>query len=130
MAALLNHMKQREAKYIFLVNWIKDRIGTRELRPGEKLYSENELSEMFDLSRQTVRHAIGILEAEGLVERIRGSGTYIGRQRKYAKEDHEHCGDQYVCGWVYLSAHPAGDCADSLGGGIYDPDRLYQQPGR
>ena len=78
MAALLNHMKQREAKYIFLVNWIKDRIGTRELRPGEKLYSENELSEMFDLSRQTVRHAIGILEAEGLVERIRGSGTYIG----------------------------------------------------
>ena len=52
-------MKQREAKYIFLVNWIKDRIGTRELRPGEKLYSENELSEMFDLSRQTVRHAIG-----------------------------------------------------------------------
>lgn len=78
MTALLKHMKQREAKYIFLVNWIKDRIGTRELRPGEKLYSENELSEMFDLSRQTVRHAIGILEAEGLVERVRGSGTYIG----------------------------------------------------
>ena len=80
VAALLKHMKQREAKYIFLVNWIKDRIGTRELRPGEKLYSENELSEMFDLSRQTVRHAIGILEAEGLVTAAQGKGFYVNAQ--------------------------------------------------
>ena len=58
-------MKQREPKYLSLVNWIKEKIRTRELCAGEKLYSENELSEMFGLSRQTVRHAIGILEAEG-----------------------------------------------------------------
>ena len=74
-------MKQREPKYLLLVNWIKEKIHTRELRTGEKLYSENELSQMFGLSRQTVRHAIGILETEGLVERIRGSGTYIGCRR-------------------------------------------------
>lgn len=71
-------MKQKEPKYLSLVNWIKEKIHTKELRTGEKLYSENELSQMFGLSRQTVRHAIGILETEGLVERIRGSGTYIG----------------------------------------------------
>ena len=74
-------MKQQEPKYISLVNWIKEKISARELHPGEKLYSENELSGMFGLSRQTVRHAMGILEAEGLVERIRGSGTYIGSRR-------------------------------------------------
>lgn len=73
-------MRQREVKYLFLVNWIKERIETKELPPGGKLYSENELSGMFGLSRQTVRRAIGILEEEGLVERIRGSGTYIGRR--------------------------------------------------
>lgn len=77
----MSNMKQREPKYLSLVNWIKEKIRTRELCAGEKLYSENELSEMFGLSRQTVRHAIGILEAEGLVERIRGSGTYIGCRR-------------------------------------------------
>jgi GntR family transcriptional regulator of arabinose operon len=71
-------MKQREPKYISLVNWIREQIDRHELHSGEKLYSENELSEMFGLSRQTVRRAIGILEAEGLVERVRGSGTYIG----------------------------------------------------
>lgn len=74
-------MKQHEPKYISLVNWIKNKISIRELHPGDKLYSENELSEMFGLSRQTVRHAIGILEEEGLVERIRGSGTYVGSRR-------------------------------------------------
>ena len=74
-------MKQREPKYIALVNWIKEKIHMRELKPGDKLYSENELSEMFGLSRQTVRHAIGLLEEEGLVERIRGSGTYVGNRK-------------------------------------------------
>ncbi len=77
----MNQMRQREAKYITLVNWIKEKIATRELRPGEKLYSENELSRMFNLSRQTVRHAIGVLEEEGLVERVRGSGTYVGSRK-------------------------------------------------
>lgn len=79
-------MRQREVKYQFLVNWIKEKIESGELRPGEKMYSENELSEMLGLSRQTVRRAIGILEEEGLVERIRGSGTYIGRQNRDARK--------------------------------------------
>ena len=34
---------------------------------------------MSGFSRQTVRHAIGILEAEHIVERMRGSGTYISQ---------------------------------------------------
>lgn len=79
-------MRQREAKYLFLVNWIKEKIKAKELCPGEKLYSENELREMFGLSRQTVRRAIGILEEEGLVERVRGSGTYIGSRRGNARK--------------------------------------------
>ena len=66
-------MRQQEPKYILLINWIREKISTKELRPGSKLYSENELSAMFGVSRQTVRHAIGILETEGLVERVRGA---------------------------------------------------------
>jgi len=67
-------------KYIKLVNWIKEQIETKKLSPGAKLYSENELSEMFDLSRQTVRHAISVLEQEGLLKRVRGSGTYVTKE--------------------------------------------------
>lgn len=74
-------MRRQEAKYISLVNWIKEKINKKELRAGDKLYSENELSQMFKLSRQTVRHALSVLEAEGLLERVHGSGTYIGSKK-------------------------------------------------
>ena len=40
-------MRRQEAKYISLVNWIKEKINQKELRAGDKLYSENELSRMF-----------------------------------------------------------------------------------
>lgn len=68
-------------KYLELVGWIRERIETEALPPGQKLYSENTLKEMFGVSRQTVRHAISILENEGLVRRVRGSGTYINDDR-------------------------------------------------
>lgn len=76
-----------EQKYVVLFNWIRDKIDSGELLPGERLYSEHELCTMFDMSRQTVRHAIKVLEQEGLVERVRGSGTYVeGRRRKTSRK--------------------------------------------
>ena len=64
-------------KYIALVNWVKGKIANDELKYGEKLYSENELSSMFSISRQTVRQAINILNQEKYTESKQGSGTYI-----------------------------------------------------
>lgn len=68
-------------KYIKVANFIKGKIQANELKDGEKLYSENQLSSMFSMSRQTVRRGVDILEQEGLVERIQGSGTYIRHNR-------------------------------------------------
>lgn len=68
-------------KYMELVEWIQEQIEAKNLLPGRKLYSENELKDMFGVSRQTVRHAIGILEQEGIIRRIQGSGTYINDNR-------------------------------------------------
>lgn len=68
-------------KYLELVNWIKRQIKDKTLLPGQKMYSENELSEMFSVSRQTVRHAISVLEQEDIITRIQGSGTYINDVR-------------------------------------------------
>ncbi|HHX61469.1 MAG TPA: GntR family transcriptional regulator [Epulopiscium sp.] len=66
-----------KSKHIALYDWIKERIENKTFENGEKLISENTLCEKFGISRQTVRHAIGRLEQERLVERRRGSGTYI-----------------------------------------------------
>lgn len=73
-------------KYMELVDWIHGRLESGELLPGQKMYSENELKDMFGVSRQTVRHAVSILEHEGLLRRIQGSGTYINDSRLAALE--------------------------------------------
>lgn len=45
--------------------------------PGDKIKSENELSSEYGLSRQTVRHSIAVLNEEGFVRTVKGSGTYV-----------------------------------------------------
>ena len=67
-----------EPKYQQVIDWVKENIANGQLRAGDRLMSEMELSEKFSLSRQTIRHATGELEKEHLVTRVKGSGTYIG----------------------------------------------------
>ncbi|MFR2607238.1 MAG: GntR family transcriptional regulator [Waltera sp.] len=50
-----------ETKYQNLINYIQEQISDGQLGPGEKVPSENQLSEQFHISRQTVRKAIGTL---------------------------------------------------------------------
>ncbi len=69
------------AKYKQIIEWITGKIDTGELRPGQKIPSENELCAQFGLSRQTVRHAIAGMVEDGLLESRRGSGTYVADQR-------------------------------------------------
>ena len=67
-----------QPKYQTVIRWIKEGIRDGNLRYGDKLMSEKELSQKFGLSRQTIRHATGELEKEHILTRVQGSGTYIG----------------------------------------------------
>ena len=71
-------MQTRKPKYQEIVNWVMGNIQNGTFAKGDKLLSENELSVKFDLSRQTVRRAIEVLERQNLLTRVQGSGTYIG----------------------------------------------------
>lgn len=75
-------MQTKEPKYKAVLKWISNNISNGTYKSGEKLLSEQELSIKFGLSRQTVRHAIDILEQQKLVTRIQGSGTYVGQGGK------------------------------------------------
>lgn len=70
-------MQELIAKYEEILRWIKHRLEEGELKPGDRIESEHQLCTQFQVSRQTVRHAISLLENEGVVERRRGSGTYV-----------------------------------------------------
>src|SRR5262245_62658441 len=51
-----------------IVEQIKNLIRTDRLRPGDRLPSERDLGERMGVSRVTVREALRVLEASGLVQ--------------------------------------------------------------
>lgn len=53
------------------------RINNGELKPKDRLPSEHELCEEFDVSRGTVRQALSRLESMGYVRREQGRGTFV-----------------------------------------------------
>lgn len=58
-------------------NKIQEWIVSKEYGLGEQIPSETELAKMFNVTRMTVRQAIALLIQEGLLNRRRGSGTFV-----------------------------------------------------
>lgn len=54
------NMKQKELKYVKLMEDLKEKILSGEIQTGDKLPSENELSSQYQISRQTVRKALSL----------------------------------------------------------------------
>jgi GntR family transcriptional regulator, arabinose operon transcriptional repressor len=48
-----------------------------DLKPGARLPTETDFCKLFKVSRSTVRHALELLEKDGLVNRTRGRGTFL-----------------------------------------------------
>ncbi|MBO5247124.1 MAG: GntR family transcriptional regulator [Eubacterium sp.] len=90
-------------KYMELANWVMEQIREQKLRPGQKLYSEHELQQMFGVSRQTVRKAFAVLEKDGVIHSVRGSGTYVNedRQTKLAQRMRVSVVTTYVDGYIF-----------------------------
>ena len=70
-------MSKPVAIYQQLMNSIEKKIVSQELKIGDKLDSERVMSEKYGINRMTVRNAIKHLEEKGILESIRGSGTYV-----------------------------------------------------
>jgi GntR family transcriptional regulator len=63
--------------YYQIQEWVKTRIDEGKLKPGDKIPSENELCEQFEVSRMTIRQAINNLVEQGYLHRKRGIGTFV-----------------------------------------------------
>jgi len=60
-----------------IVEQIKLLISDGQLKPGERVPSERELASLLGVSRPSVREAIMVLEAMGLVDSRQGGGTFV-----------------------------------------------------
>ena len=65
------------ALYIQLQKILKKKILSGKYTVGEKIPPENELCEIYDVSRITVRKAIDTLVQEKLLYRVQGKGTFV-----------------------------------------------------
>jgi GntR family transcriptional regulator len=66
--------------YLQLADWLEGIIARGDLAVGSRLPSEVTLAEEFELNRNTVRQAIGLLVNKGLVQKYRGVGTFVVRK--------------------------------------------------
>lgn len=70
--------QQQPARYELIADYLRALI--EQSKPGDRLPSDADLCERFDVSRMTARHAVQIVAAEGLIERRRGAGTFVRAQ--------------------------------------------------
>lgn len=64
-------------KYETVYNDLREQINRGEFHPEDKLPSETELMDRYAVSRQTVRQALKLLEKDGSICKVRGSGTFV-----------------------------------------------------
>jgi DNA-binding FadR family transcriptional regulator len=69
--------KEKLSNVDLVIDRIKTLLIEQKLNPGDLLPSENMLAESIGVSRGTIREAMKILSAFGIVEIRRGDGTYI-----------------------------------------------------
>jgi GntR family histidine utilization transcriptional repressor len=110
-------------RYQQLKDMIIARISSGDLRPLDRVPSENELVESMSVSRMTANRAMRELTHEGYVERVTGRGTFVSdfRARSHVLEVHNiadeiaHRGHKHSCEVLRQSRqHARGEVAKAL----------------
>jgi GntR family transcriptional regulator len=88
-----------EHAYLQVVETLKKRIADGEYLADQKIPSEKELGLEFGLSLLTIRQAVGVLAAQGVLKKIPSKGTYVQKLNWQTASFH----------LVGLADHLAGD---------------------
>ncbi|TMN21495.1 GntR family transcriptional regulator [Lentibacillus cibarius] len=72
--------RSRVPLYLQLMEELIKKIDNREFQVNEKLPSERELCDLYDMSRITVRQTLQELEREGYIYKAHGKGTFVASQ--------------------------------------------------
>ena len=92
-----------QPKYLQVADILRKEIAEGIFRDGQTLMTEEELRMRFDVSRQTIRQAISLLEDDGLVDRRRGSGTYVRHGPRRRQQGTLHVGvvTTYITDYIF-----------------------------
>ncbi|MDX3591868.1 GntR family transcriptional regulator [Streptomyces sp. ID03-2B] len=68
-------------RYEQIADTLRAEIDAGQLSRGDRLPSEAALAERFRVSLPTIRQALGVIQAEGLVEKRHGRGNFVRQPR-------------------------------------------------
>jgi GntR family transcriptional regulator len=70
-------MAEGQPMYRHIAGELRAQIKSGELKAGDKLPTEADLSDSYNASRNTIRDAVELLVREGLIEKRQGQGTFV-----------------------------------------------------
>lgn len=79
----------RSPLYMQVQRFIQNRIEQGELQPHERIPTEKELMDQFQVSRITVVNALASLVKEGIIYRVPGRGSFVAEPQSTAVQTNE-----------------------------------------
>jgi len=67
--------------YLQLIDVIKEKIASKAWPEGSQIPGEQDLCEIYSVSRTVVRQALRELDLEGIIDRRKGKGTFIAKPK-------------------------------------------------
>jgi GntR family transcriptional regulator len=133
--AIFGTHRAKAPKYQRIADHLRREIKAGVHKPGERLPAETALLEAYrawfpSLALPTLRQAIGVLRAEGLIESRQGVGTFVTNSRRLQRRSRHRYGraraDQQL-----LTSHLRHDIVFAGTGGVPDhiADAADLQPG-
>lgn len=89
---MADDLSAKAPKYQRIASELRGQIRDGTYAPGDKLPGESTLIERFGVTRVTLRQALGVLRAEGLVEARHGIGTFVRVDRRYQRRSRHRYG--------------------------------------
>lgn len=73
----------KESKYVAIYKEWKEKIESGQIAEGERLPTESSLMESYQVSRDTVRKSLNLLEQNGYIQRGRGRASLVMPKQRY-----------------------------------------------
>ena len=87
----MNNAKLQTLKYFSIYKNIVDLIEKEEYKKFEFIPTDEEFCKIYSVIRPTAAKALNLLAEDGLVERIKGKGTFVIRSKKKQSINGEQC---------------------------------------
>jgi len=83
-------LKTNRLKYQQVKDFVMQQIAEGHLKPGDALPPERVLAKKLGRGVQTVRHALGELSQDNIVQRVQGKGTFVNEAGPTNKDSTNH----------------------------------------